>query len=335
MAEVMLLDALRTTAPNGKGLLLGVLDTSTLDNVLDDEYQRERLPVTSVDGWKKALQAGEVPPLVMGVRGDRWGRQGNKWVLHDPAYVIDGLQRLTAARSIMAEGVPPFLLTAIHLGTNPRYERELFLRLNSTQRKVGANVLLRNVREREPSVAVLFSYSHFEQSPLNNRVTWAQVARKSDLMTAVMLLRVASAVHAHFGPTQYTRVQDMLNGLDGVVNDMGAEQFSQNIIALFEMFDSLWKIGELKDKRHSLHLKLCWMLSVCRLLAQHQNFWDGHKLVIPDWAQRKLGNYKVDDPLMEGTIKTFGRASDVLVASFVDHLNVRRPNDPLVKWPTA
>jgi hypothetical protein len=338
MAEVVLRSADLITAPNGKQLLLGVLDPEGLDGILDDEYQRERLPVTSVDDWKKAMQAGEVPPLMFGMRGDRWGRQGDKWVLHDPTYVIDGLQRLTAARQLaVTEGIPPFLFVVVRLGTGKRYERELFLRLNSTQRRVGPNVLLRNVREREAAVAVLYSYSEtFEASPLYKRVTWAQNGRKSDLMTAVMLLRVAGAVHAHFGPTQATQVAPLLGGLDRVLERVGAETFGENLMTLFEVMDGAWGLRKLKNKRNALHMRLGWMLSVSRIFAEHSTFWRNDRLVVPKWARDKLYSFKVTEPLMIQSIGTVGRASDSLITSLVGHLNKQRPPESqLLRWPLA
>ena len=83
--------------PENELILRGVIDPLSLGKLKIDEYQREVLSSAKISKIKKGLRARRVPDIVLGMRGHRIREVDGSVYLLDPVYIIDGLQRVTAA----------------------------------------------------------------------------------------------------------------------------------------------------------------------------------------------------------------------------------------------
>lgn len=82
-------------------ILRGRLDPDCLEALLVDDYQREILPAATIREIMPAVETGEVPDIDLGMRGENCrSEKDGSYVLHDPVYIVDGLQRTTAARQL-------------------------------------------------------------------------------------------------------------------------------------------------------------------------------------------------------------------------------------------
>jgi|SRR3989344_5399225 len=165
-------------------ILRGVIDNTTMGNLLVDDYQREILPGASLDNLVKAFRDGSpVPDIVLGVRGLRYKEEGDAFVLMDPVYIIDGLQRVTGLRTVLTENpdAKVRLGAAIHFGTTREWERERFGILNADRIKVSPNVLARNMRDSSPAIGALYSLCESDRSfVLYGRICWTQRMRRNE-----------------------------------------------------------------------------------------------------------------------------------------------------------
>lgn len=103
---------------DGEIILRGRIDPTGLHVLQTGPYQREVLSPATILSLTRALQNGSsVPDVDLGMRGERYHESKGTYVLKDPLYIIDGLQRVTACRSLVAEGILPRLGTVVHFGT--------------------------------------------------------------------------------------------------------------------------------------------------------------------------------------------------------------------------
>ncbi len=89
----------------GTIILRGVIDAGSLKTLRFDDYQREALPLSSLNKLAAALKAGEsLPDIEIGMRGARTRNTGDDWYLQDECYVIDGQQRVNACINASSHG---------------------------------------------------------------------------------------------------------------------------------------------------------------------------------------------------------------------------------------
>ena len=131
-------------------VLRGVVDATSLTNLKVAEYQREVLPDRRISELMKALQGGGVPDIQLGCRGGNWrsGSDAGTFYIQDDVYIIDGLQRCTAALRLLQKGIIPRIGAMISFNTTEEMERKRFKALNLTRVKLSPNVTLRNQHTR-------------------------------------------------------------------------------------------------------------------------------------------------------------------------------------------
>lgn len=162
----------------GEIVLRGVIDPCTLGALLKPKYQRETLRKSTIEGLMNAFRtgSGRVPDVELAVRGDRYGctDADGTYTIRGNVYIIDGLQRISAARQFVNEGGKPLVGAMLHFGTTEEWKRERFDILNMQRTKLSPNILLRNRAAQCPALGRLEQLCDDDSFVLYQRVSWSQ-----------------------------------------------------------------------------------------------------------------------------------------------------------------
>lgn len=332
MPEIRVINGALDETPlrGGTIILRGVVHHESLQHLRVDDYQRERKPASRLKSIWSALKAGEsLPDIELGMRGERFhtAKDGTIY-LQDPVFIIDGLQRQTAALNFLEHLPGDVRLGAvIHFSTNKAWERERFRVLNTTQGKVSGNVLLRNLRETNPAVLSLYGLCHNDADfPLRKRVCWSQNFNRTDLIGAVPLAKAAVDLHRHLMPrgvnnASASAVADWLGGLG---REIGLQRMRANIAGFIGVIDEAWPIREIASSSPSPFLRSGFLTALSRVLSFHTDFWrDGdEELFIDTDLRRKIGRFPVFDPNIAHMTATGNTtAVSMLARHITDHIN--------------
>jgi len=139
---------------------------------------------------------------------------------------------------------------------------------------------------------------------MKDRIAWDQRKTRQDLMQGFTFARVVGALHCHKGGALRSSVPyDLLDGLDSLVERIGEEAVTGNIIRFFDGIDKCWTIRQLSGDRSEqrLHLTLPFLLTVGRLFSAYSEFWDGtarNDFYLPDKYLRRLKGLTLNDYIM-------------------------------------
>jgi hypothetical protein len=341
----------------GEVTVRGLLDIRSFEEGLirEGEYQREVLPVSDLDDWIESLKKGKVPDIDLGMRGANFENIGDSTILlQDPVYVIDGLQRISAARTILADednDVTPHLWAVLHFNTTEESERKRFRLLNTKRRKVSGNKIAANMRQDYPIVQALYDLtvpSEEEAVPLDEesgekkssfvlmgRVTWGHRRREGDLLSAASLLKVLGDLHGHRGSTKYTTVVPLIKGLQELADVLTVELLIENLKYLFELADQMWQFGRLGFHDRSALNSQAFLTALARLYSMHTDFWkDDDTLFVKAAERERLASFPVHDPTMLRKAKSGGTAGrDGMIDDLVAHINYKRTTNRLKERP--
>jgi hypothetical protein len=325
---------------SGEIVIRGVIDPATLNHIRSDDYQREVLPLASLTKLIGALRCnGPVPPVVLGMRGEDYSAKDGAYLLHNDVYVIDGLQRISAARHLILtqENLKPRLGATVYFNTTSEGERELFKILGTSAVKVSPNILLRNMRDESVGVHLLWELSRDPTSCLSDRVCWQQRQRRDELITALILLKTSLILHSAFAPLNITNIDLAAETLSALVRDgMGKKIVYQNIRTFFEILDENWGVRLVTYKEGALHLHSTFMGSLAKVFARYSTFWDqDRRLFVSADLKRKLKLFRMNDPMVLSLIKNTSNRNESLVMLIADHLNSGRRTRRLVPFKPA
>lgn len=322
--SIKVLNAALDETPNGEIILRGVVDCGSLRHLGVDHYQREALDNAKVRALQAAISdGGGVPDIVLGMRGERYLTREGMYYLQDEVYVVDGLQRMTAAIRVM-QGNPearPHLGATIHFDTTPESEQEMFEKLNLGQTRLSPNVTLRNFRGKNNAVNALCRLTEDKNFVLFGLVSWDQNMKRGQLITANTFVKTAAMLHSHAGPGRSNNVSDLAGGLEKIIENVGRNNFIQNTRLFFEVIDSCFGIRRVTYKNGAAFIKSQFLSQVARVLSDHTNFWDGDKLVLDAATIKKLASFPIDDPEVMRLSSSSGTAGEMLYMLIVNHLN--------------
>lgn len=321
----------------GKDVILrGALDPASLCHLLADDYQREVLAGTSFDSLVKAFEAGSVPDVILGMRGHRLNEIDEAFALRDPVYIVDGLQRVSAAKHYFAEhpDKPPRLGATIHFGTNEEWEREQFLVLNAERVKVSPNIIARNLRHTSPSISALHNMTEHDRGfALHGRVCWTQRMRRSDVLHATTLLKATGWLHSHIGPGRSNRVTELASALDTTFERTGKNIFRDNVRSFFDLVDFCWGVRNVVY-HGAVHLRLTYLRSLANLFSTHHRyFFRENRFVVDSDTKRKLKQFPVGDPQVGHLASSGGAGGAILYNLMVAHVNRGRRTRRLTTVP--
>jgi hypothetical protein len=301
----------------------GVIDPMSLVNVKVPEYQREILADGKIEVLKKALTNSRVPDIDLGMRGNSMEELSNgEFLLHDDVYVIDGLQRNTAAKRLLEEGVMiPHLGAMIHVDTNEEWERRRFQALNTGQTNLNTNVLLRNLAKEVPAAGMVYQLTQSNQFVLKGKVCWQQNMRRGDLLTAISFYKVIGRLHSHLGPGRSDPRALAQSGIPKILERVSHRTFAYNVITFFNFLNESYGILDVAYRKHAVALKGSFLMALAGVLSDYEEFWDGDKLAINADLRRKLAIFQLNDPYVKDLASSAGKAISLLENLLVEHIN--------------
>lgn len=314
-------------------VLRRVIDPASLGGLLKPDYQRETLPKSTIDGLIEAFRSGgRVPDVELAVRGERYGctddNQGMYTVTGD-VYIIDGLQRISAARDSAYDGGRPLVGAMLHFGTTEQWERERFRILNMRRSRLSPNVLLRNQTAECPSLRRLYELCTDESFVLCGRVSWSQHMRREQLLTALTFLKTVMRLHSQFGAGRYESVAGIWQALPPMMANVGHSTMIENVKTFFDLLDGAWGIRGILYKDRATHLKGAFLAALADVIAEYPAFWSGKVLSTPRDLQKRIGQFGLSDPsvrAMACSTSSIGLLSRLIV----DHINSGRRTRRLV-----
>jgi hypothetical protein len=304
-----------------------------------DDYQRERVPISSKSSLVNALKkiSNNVPDVVLGCRGGNISGKADVTYIKDPTYVIDGLQRISAALHLIDTGIKldPRLGCAVHFNTTAESEADLFRILNTTRIKLSPNILLRNLRGSNAAIAMLYKMStEDEDFVLYDRVCWKQMMKRNDLLTALMLMKTTGQLHSSFGPGISTHIPEATSGLLTTMRSFTKrDTMRDNVKEFFAVVDEIWGIREVAFREKSTHLRGGFLFALALTFARHKNFWDEHRrLIVPPDIRKKLGTFPIQDPTVIQLASSGTTVKTMLLNMLVEHLNSSKRTRRLVQF---
>lgn len=306
-------------------ILRGVLDVGSLQEISVDKYQREVLGGSKIRALMKAMETSTVPDIELGMRGEKYRvhDEGKTYHLQDPVFVIDGLQRITAAMRLHAEKpeLPIRIGTVVHFNTDVNWERERFRVLNQERTRLNVNVSLRNMCADHPSVEMISRLCVDNEFVLNDRVQWSQVMQRRQIISGILLCRVAAMLHTRFGPGRSNEVGELAAALDKTMEVVGRTTMRDNVKTFFDLIDECFSIKQVVYGDRSLHLKNNFLVALADVLARHKDFWRGNRLFIDIDLRRKIGKFPITDPSISHLAGAGSSARPVLVQVLIEHVN--------------
>ncbi len=310
---------------DGDIVLRGRIDPDSLDALLVDDYQREVQPISTINGIMKGFKSGAaVPDIHLSLRGSRVTDNGKTYTLRDPVYIVDGLQRVSAAKQFKLNGGTPRLGATVYFDRSKEWEIDHFKTLNVDLTKLSSNVMLRNLREQFPMVATLFSLTEDDDKfVLKGRVCWKQRKQRDHLVTSVTLLKVVGALHSHLGAGLSGRVFELAPGVQKIMDRVGKNIFRANIRAFFQLLDDCWGVRTIAFTEGAYYIRSTFMTTLARVLSNHHTFWrdDDKKLFIEVPLVRKFKSFPVQDPTVQQLSGAGGQAEKLLYQLMVEHFN--------------
>jgi len=311
---------------DGEIVLRGVIDPASLDGLLTPLYQREELRDATIEKLVKALRNRKrFPDVDLAVRGDHYGctddRKGT-YTITGSVYIVDGLQRTTAARRVLREGGHPLLGTMVHFATTEDWERGRFLDLNQNQKRVSPNVVLRDHAADYAVLKRLHQLCSDESFVLCERISWQQFMRREELLTAVTFLKTAMRLHGRFGAGRHPGITNMCEALAPMAANVGTTTMVENVKTFFDLLDSAWGIRGILHKDRATHLRVGFLSALADVFSEYDVFWNGKTLRIDRELRKKIGQFPLREPNIDAMARSgAGATSSLLRRLIVDHIN--------------
>lgn len=340
--SIKLVRAALDESPSGDILLRGVLEPESFTAIKVAKYQRETLSLKQLGSLIKGFRdGGKIPDVVLGMRGGNYLERDGGFYLQEDTYVIDGLQRISAAIHCMRTGVQanPSLGAIVYFNTTEEIEKELFTILNTRKTKLSPNVLVRNLRGNNQAVAMLFDLCDDRDFVLYDRVSWQQNMRRQELLTSLTMIKALCALHSSFSVSAATSgwEQSCLSLENTMLARIGRKVMVGNTKDFFGMIDKIWGLTSVVYKQGATHLKTGFLMAVARMIAEHSNFWDkDRRLVVPSDVVSKLKTFPLGDQHVKAlAVGTSPISTKVLSGLLVDHINSGKRTHRLVKCKEA
>ena len=226
-------------------------------------------------------------------------------LLENDVFIIDGLQRVSALRKVAAND--PDLAKGLRIGAEVRFnttrdsENDLFTVVNVNRKSMSPSVILRNERNNHNSIATLYGLSmHDKNFAMVGKVCWDQQMHRGELMTALSFAKIAITLHRHTGPggrhlsstAKFGAVLDGLSSAVGLQCSTSGEphHFSMTRWMLF------WGLRGIKFTDRATHTRTTFLLQVAGMISDHEDFWEGTKLIIDAGQKSKLKSFPIEDP---------------------------------------
>ena len=337
--------ALHTMTVKGKEIIVlrGVIDHNTLLGIRADEYQREVLTGHAQIELMRALEESSVPDIELGMRGEEFDCQtirdetGNHDVitLKSPVYVIDGLQRISAAINLMSQKATatPTIGATVFFNTTSEWERERFRIVNQERARVSPNILLRNATVNNDALDFLYKLTHRDDFILGGRVQWSQRMNRGHLLTGLNFLKIVGRLH--YGLTQsgrWSTVEDITNpngGIKKMVEKIGKGKVEANIREFLDIVDQAFGIRNVALATECPYTKFGFLSTLAKMFASYDVFWRDKKLIVDVATRRKISQFPIRDGSIAQLCNGNNSAQSLLLLHLVRHINSGRRTNRL------
>lgn len=332
---IRLTHAAMDTTPEGMVIFGGVLDPESLPYLKEDDYQREAQSPHSLSDLIEAMRQGKIPPEIeLGMRGESYNAINPTTIeLYDPVYIVDGLQRVTAARFMLMQDDELdkiHLRATVYLNTSNQWERDRFQVLNTARTRVSSNIHLRNLGKNSSAIRLLYQMTSSQTRSdfvMSGRVQWEQSMKEQEIISAHTLVKVVAQLMSHLGAVKGNKPEILAAGLQRVYDKIGHNAFRDNVRLFFETIDHCWSIRTIMKKDTVSFMKLSFMEQLARMFSEHTDFWDArnsNKLFINVTDLKKLKIFPVYDNTVAQWSNSGGPAREALFMFMTNHMNKGR-----------
>ena len=329
--SIKLIHAALDEDEKGNIIARGVLSPESLYLIKVAPYQREVLPKSKIKALMKAFEDSKVPDIELGMRGGSYLEQAGSFFLHNDTYVIDGLQRISAARKFMEEQQIPRLGAVVHFNTTEEWERNRFRVLNTTSLRLSPNVLIRNMEKESEVVALLRMLCKDKSFVLYDKVQWNQRMARNELISAYVMLKTTGFLLSRFGPTKSSTLVDLVENLDKLYVKLGRNTIRNNIKTFWELMDECYRVRYVTFKEGATFLKLGFLQVMAVMLTEHVDFWRDTELHIDRDLRKKISTFPINDPTYARLAGAGGKAGITLLDALVEHVNSGKRSKRLVR----
>jgi hypothetical protein len=320
--------ALDESSDSSSGIILnGRLDSSTLRFLKVDSYQR---PLGDRADIFQALKDGlVVPNIEIGVRGQDFACDGDDFIIRSPAYIIDGWQRVGTALKIL-EHVPSHpirIFGSLHFGTDEIWERHRFNSLNKNVRRVSPNLHLKNMRDANEALLLLYGLCFDDPSfPLFKRVSWSQNIQRGELISALILALVIQMLHGHRAASHGRSVENVDAALRTLISRVTKPTLRRNTQTFFALVNECWPFTQIEYRVSAPQVKGTFLTELARMLSRHPVFWEhnDNTLFVAADDRKKLSKFPINDPRVIQLAGSGGASRKMLYQLLVDHMNSGR-----------
>ena len=310
-------------------VLRGVLGLEGLDVLRTDKYQREVLSRSKINALARALESSSVPDIEIGMRGEKHrvhsaNQPDEAWYMQDDLFIIDGLQRVTAAKQLRLQ--KPDLKfrrgAAIHFNTNFDWERARFRNLNLERAKISTNLVLRNLETDQPAIEMFIKLCKDQGFVLVDRVQWNQRQARSELISALTLCKVTGILHSRFGPGRGNQCEELAASLTKTMGVVGRTTMRDNVKTFFELIDECYGVRRITFADGATFLKTTFLVTLADVLTHHKDFWRGSRLFVEKDLRVKLSKFPImSDPQVIQLASSGGASGQILFQILVNHIN--------------
>jgi hypothetical protein len=234
------------------------------------DYQREELTTDKQRALFEALDpkgSGVPDAILLNVReyDIDWVGAGVAILTTPDIFVVDGLQRTSAGKRRIAQGLQTIDLPAdLLLGMNREEEFRAFWQIGRDQTRLATQVLLRSV----DSVAVCQELRKMAaNTPGFPEVLWSQQGFSKDKITGHQLYELAAVLH---GYAQGLTIEAILDGLGDLTELIGTKLIVHNVKYLIQLVDELYA-GSLT---HTFTRRVGFLRGLALFLRSYEEFWD-------------------------------------------------------------
>jgi len=310
-------------------IIRGIVDPESFGDILVAPYQREVLPGAKVRTLMDALKNSTVPDIELGMRGNKHRINTGEgdtetFYLQDAVFVIDGLQRISAAKKLVAEdpSATPRIGAVVHLDTTEEWETERFRILNQERSKLNSNILLRNLRPKSEAIDMVYRLCEDETFVLFNRVQWTQRMARSEIIPATVLCQTTGYLHSRFGPGRGSISPiETSTSLDKTMKVVGRTTMRDNVKTYFEVLDECFGVRKVVYHHGAAFIRRNFLICLADLFTRHVNFWRGHRLFVEKDLRMKIAKFAINDPEVTRLASSGGKAKEILYSLLLQHVN--------------
>jgi hypothetical protein len=333
--DVIITSGALEDSPDGRIILRGVIDAANLRKLGVGDYQKKTHSQSKLRRLGHAVKEGSrLPDIELGMRGQNFDSTGNTYVLHDPCYIIDGLQRKMAlcATDVRYPEVNCSVGAIINFSTTEKWERQRFEKLATDRTAVAPSVLLRNFAKDDKIAKMVLDLTQDPDSILYRRVTWDQHMLSGELVYGSTLYHIIILLHSWKIAPGSRKAYAMIGQVNEIAENIGDAVMLSNTRKFFELADHFWGFKEVQKRDGVIHVSAEFLFVMAELMATMSIFWDGSSLD-DSLKVRRLKTKLQISPKLKDWLKPSRGARDHVLVYYKRELNKNR-SIPFAERPT-